>query len=393
MHQTHLSTHDEFMPTHNDLVKLLTKIAMQVANDIREHYDAVVFDEPVDLETHPYGPADENSTAVDGLYVQYRGAAAYIDRHDEDRASCSGDPQITADRYAHDRVLELVEESLGDVVTFVVGEESTEAEWDQAMAGAVGDLLLIIDPIDGSSLLQTTGTNWSVNFILYQITELGLDPKIAVCATQGNEVLTADLVTTTVRYRRRSHARVLADFRETSRPWSVAVVGTAGQARESVAPLFRTDGGWGLPRKFHGGVVDDDPSFDVLTVGGAPVMMNYPLGELCFLVIPVWQTVYDAAPLLALALLNKTSFTRIDTKKTMTAAEVIESFRTFGRPGTPNAKPIPPMLLCRRDIDDSVEGARANLLDELHRCYHNPMTLTATFKRPLRLVRDTKAGN
>jgi len=183
-------------------------------------------------------------------------------------------------------------------------------------------------------------------------------------------------------------------------PWSVAVVAASGRGRERVAPLFRTSGGWGLPDKPHGGSVIPDPALDVLTVGGAPLLFHMITGGLAYCVVPSWQTVFDAAPLVALAMLRTNfEFTRLDNKQRLSDDDVISLFNDVHRPtketenqtGIGTYKPIPPMLVSRRgggpiqrrsgDGLDGYDSVADVIIDALHEAQNFYMELLPARRR------------
>lgn len=279
-----------------------------------------------------------------------------------------GGPQMFIDVAMHEHLVTAINRRLPSVP--VVGEESKDPEWSHLPNLLPGDLVVIIDPVDGSVPFQVTGANYSIVTVLcHEVTtsdptdEGHLEVIGAVLADPLGCVFILDLVEMSLILQRTSggdtQRRLLSDPAQPlapANPWVVASVAVSPNGRRRIAPLFRTSRGWGMPPQKHGGTVRADPAASVVTLGGNPAACHMATGGLGFLVFAEWSTVFDAIGLLLLAVQpNRFEFTRLDTGQPITSNDLINLFHDIHRPPPPGRrtygpgtyKPIPPILAVR----------------------------------------------
>jgi hypothetical protein len=158
--------------------------------------------------------------------------------------------------------------------------------------------------------------------------------------------------------------------------WTIAGVMATDRARRVCAPLFRTrhskaqsGGGWGLEPKIDGQRVVHDPALTVISVGGTPIAAHMASGGLRYFVVPSWQTPYDAAGLIALALqADHFGFARLDVDEEMSGSQFLDTFRLHrttkegkARVGPGTTRCVPPVLVFAKPAaptagEDAVPG-------------------------------------
>lgn len=280
----------------------------------------------------------------------------------------------------------------------IAGADSTRSDWDAFSRLTTREYGVVIDAIDGTSAAAATGANWVVTLLLYRKTTTGWDVRAVITAGPTGRVQVGSKRARSVQI---SHGDDRIDLLSaTADPvagrWSVAVVAAHGYARERVAPLFVTDGTrWGLPDLSLPGRHIHRPALSVYTVGGATVLAQMPTSSLGFAVIPTWSTLHDAAPLVALALLEDSfEFIRFDKVEELTPREVLRLFNDVHRPpavtedvsGPGTYRPIPPMVVSRRGGgglavsrpgDGGEPGDRVvdRIVRALHECHRSPLGL------------------
>jgi len=308
---------------------------------------------------------------------------------DEARESTLGLPQSPVDREVHKRIKKglkkLVKNSL------VVGEESSETDWNEAMAvlrERRAALIWQLDAVDGSGPQDTAGFGYSANVLLYDTAEDPAIPILSVTVKENGLMLgwiegyPPIAVYLNVRHGRNHKHRIvtltepLADLalvnKERQR-W-VAVVAAQPQHRELVSPLLVAKSRW-----------------TVSTLGGAPAMPGLVVDKLAALVIPEPQTRHDAAPLLALANVGGLFFQDIGTGDMLSPDDVVGFFPGVVRPpvtkgDNPAYTPIPALVIAR---DAGICRELTSLLAP-HMCLPHQQTGSTGRATPhLRIVRST----
>lgn len=340
-------------------------------------------------------PADERAATLNSLAAENRAETQPLSETDDlaggafsPRASEQyGAMQIRADQEATGYINRVLSERLPEVLT--AGEESPDIDWARLRWMYDGDVLILMDPLDGSIPYSVTGQNWAVVLMRYEKIDGTLTATGVTISTPNGKVFSGDLVdrtatVTTVTtiaadddsslFGSLRSSVVTEELHDVSRPrpvsdrWTLATVALKGSARKRVAELFRTGrGGWGLPPiPSADGNDTQDPPFFVNVFGGNPALVEMAEGGVRYVVLSDWQTVYDAAGLLMLALQpGRFNYWRLDNPGndfhpkpvSMTEDEVIALFHDVHAPnlaggkvhGAGTFRPIPPMLVTEAD--------------------------------------------
>lgn len=310
-----------------------------------------VEDLPFDIED--FMPSAERTPE---LLAFLRGQKIHVDdpnrRRFTPRSAVQGLPPIAADKICHRQIAGAIRARFPKVM--VIGEEASEADWEEAMNADPGTVIVDVDPIDGSLPFDTLGCGYSTNFVIYR-RALGTYHGVAtlahlVVSSSGRDLLFVSPNAVTVGHRG-DHLVPRSDFQctpEDVRPGTVAVVGTQGKHRRGgPSVLFDTELSWGLPPYESGGRTYYDPPLTCVGLGGAPFFVEMILMRLETIVIPHAQTVHDAAGLPALLALGAHCFDFDGNPITMES--LMAAFTVLGPPNSEIYTPIPGMVISRNE--------------------------------------------
>jgi hypothetical protein len=111
--------------------------------------------------------ADDQERLFDELEI-----VAGIREEDQARATNAGAQQMVMDAEQHRLQSEAIAHAMKQFPflppVLTVGEESPSDEWEAIRDVEVGDFVVALDPIDGSTLAQTTGQNYAVIYVLFE---------------------------------------------------------------------------------------------------------------------------------------------------------------------------------------------------------------------------------
>ncbi|MBN9139659.1 MAG: hypothetical protein J0H23_02420 [Micrococcales bacterium] len=290
-------------------------------------------------------------------------AIAEIDIDSTRRVSNYGALQSHEDRFAHARLVMLLEEAFPGCL--IAGEEATPDEWRDALHAATGVLVFIVDPCDGTSLLKAIRSNNSVNIGVYLAVGDGLLHLLGSVSTSATgECIVHDTAElNTVELHSRIGTRLIVSDGSANRgveSGTIATVAARGVARGELQWLFDTHATFGLREQLYGGKTYYGAPLTIFTVGGAPVLISFPLGGCEYVLVPHDQTVWDAFPLLAALAAGGCSYVLASTGKPVTMREMLGYFDTLVAPGGPGDHPIPSGLLIR----DGANPTTTNILIE-----------------------------
>lgn len=277
-------------------------------------------------------------------------AIADIDIDNTRRVSNYGALQSHEDRFAHARLVTLLEEAFPGCL--IAGEEATGDEWRAVLRATSGSLAFIVDPCDGTSLLKAIRSNHSVNIGVY--IALG-DGRLHLLGTVSTSATGECIVHDTTElnavelYSSLGTRYIVSDGSANRgvESGTIATVAARGVARGELQWLFDTHTTFGLSEQLYGGKTYYGAPLTIFTVGGAPVLISFPLGGCEYILIPHDQTVWDAFPLLAALAAGGCSYVLASSGRTATVQEMLGYFDRLVAPGGPDDHPIPAGLLIR----------------------------------------------
>jgi len=211
---------------------------------------------------------------------------------DEDLQFHLGEPPIPADRRVHTVMSGVIRSKLPGA--YVVGEEATTSEWDQAEKALQHAQIFTLDAIDGSVPYACLGFGFSSNIVVHQ--RIGVADSLLLSAVANSsgililyyegQVLVGDI----------NHPQALtiapAPLIDDPKTGSVAVLGALPRHRAMISGVLK------------------DRAATVFTTAGAPAAAGLVVGSLESLVAQRPQTLHDAAYLPALLALKITVVTQ-----------------------------------------------------------------------------------
>lgn len=304
-----------------------------------------------------------------------------------------GGPQMWIDNHAkrtvHDDIHNI------DPNIRCVGEEATELEWAGSKDVSEGEVVAVLDVLDGSVPYQIAGVGWNVVIMVYVSMNGRLKLVGVVISDCRRAVYTANLLTreATVQYNGSTSVLTNPDRKlGAANPWMLSAVAASGQDAKLLGPLRRERGGWGYRPKPHGGKVDWDPQPSICTLGGNPLAVHMSVGGLAYLVQSRWTTVFDAAALVFMLLqpgqfefytLSSQHPREIGSRhpQPVSADTILAMFDDVNPPPTTTAgqarsgrgtyRPIEPLLVTRSGDHDLI-GAGFDSPDDPHYPDHTP---------------------
>lgn len=204
---------------------------------------------------------------------------------EEDLELHLGEPPLLTDRRVHTIISSVIRAHRPDA--YIIGEEATTSEWEEADNAPTGSEIITIDAIDGSVPYQCLGFGYSSNILVHQrwrrddtlmLSAVANSSGILVLYHEG-EVIVGDVNAPT-------------QFTVASSPLvdpkigSVAILGALPRHRVRIADVL------------------GDAEATVFTVAGAPAAAGLIAGSLESLVAHSPQTLHDAAFLPMLAALR-----------------------------------------------------------------------------------------
>lgn len=287
------------------------------------------------------------------------------------RSSVSGAPPEPIDKLAFRMERKRVKRQLGDVIKAHTGEEGWDETWQEFQSLGAGEFGLLTDSVDGTTVQRALRVGFSNNMGLYEaLGDSRFQLQATICSSSSMETMVSDLRDGSVTMIGPAGQRkiVTNDMPRTKAvAGSVAIVAARGKTRAEYSGLFDPLLSLGLAPITYGNTTTYDPAPDVFTVGGAPILIGFPLSELQYLVVPHWQTPYDAFPLLG-CLMSGHSYLLRD-GRSIDADEMAARMSVVTSPNGVNPKPVPPGLLVRQGASPDVTD---RLLEALHRLVEDP---------------------
>lgn len=247
-----------------------------------------------------------------------------------------GDPHSPIDTLVHLAVERSLYESLPRVL--VVGEEV-----HRSVFLAEGDLLAVVDPVDGTWPAEHLLDGHSTVVVLYRHVGGRLHPAAAAIATATHRVAWLDehgAVWTGSAWSPAEHDVPVFRPRSSDGTLSVAIVGAKPSAR---ARLLE--------------VATSRPDVGLVNLGGTPTIAGLLQGHLHLVVAPEPQSPWDAAHLLIAAHAGVAGVLLAEPDRLLDLDRVGDLFRDPRVQGTADPKTIPPFVL-GTDPDHALDAAR-----------------------------------
>ncbi|MDN4638830.1 hypothetical protein QCD70_01100 [Agreia sp. PsM10] len=296
------------------------------------------------------------------------------------RLSKYGAPATKEDIHVHQFIQDKISEWLTGLISAIAGEEASPEDWAAFLALEKDALGVIVDSVDGTTNARAIRSGFSCNIGLYRSLGSGKFKFLgSVSTNQSRETLIFDArsgSTSMVSPRNSEVALGQATEPDSSQnvPGTYASVAARGDSRAELAAFFDTDTSFGLNPVTYGGVVEYSPALHTFTLGGAPVMISFPLGGLEYLHVPHDQTPYDAFPLAGVIAAGNCTYFQAETLQPVSQIEIEDWLSTVTGPGGSNPRPVKEGLLVRA-------GARRettqHLLAEVHKAWRVRQTISA----------------
>lgn len=360
--------HFEWEPTWQNVLDLLTMISRDSVRSSLEfsYEDNDQEDGPLDTEDYP--PVNmPNAYKIDLINgFQMASQMPPVNAVQWERLSVYGDETDPVDIAAYKRTRQAVSDFLGDVITAHAGEEADKEQWHEALSVTDG-LVLIEDSVDGTTPMRCLRMGFSHNMGLYEAVGEHRRLLAIVCTSSSMETMVVDLRNNVVTMISMSDTRrAVTDHEPFTRcvQGSFAVVSARGSVRAQNAELFDPDLDLGLPPSMYGGQTDYKPAPSVYTVGGAPIIIGFPLSELQFLYVPHEQTPYDAFPLVGAVMAGHRYIVLNEdgTNHEASVDEMISWLSTLTGPQSATPRPVPRGLLVRSGTNEALVTRTIELL-------------------------------